>query len=855
MSGSARAHLAGIGNDTLDTKVLGNTLYLNMMTTEGDGSMGRIHRSRGSAWLLAVMLAVGSARTASTAEVRSKPASEPPRRTVASALGEVLVAVEDAPWTAAVAAPVAAHVQHSGRLPFLMAISNPPTHEADWWLTMTGSRRVTVFVAIERLKLSSTLTKVVPEQLQIGTSPVEGSLVVAKRFWKQSHGAVVAAADDPEAIILGGALAASLAEPLLIRDRTEGRTALGQVLHDLGVDQAVVAASDPANAPVWARSKKYKTEVLGPQALQHRLVAAIGPEQVRSVVVARVPQPNAGIGQTAWLAPYMSLARSAAVVMAHSASPTAAEADVAALIDREGLRPKTVTILADYGSIGNHLVEIDPEDPALRPDEDSPTRPARARRTPPVAATTGGTATGSVAAATATVAPASSDAPPTAGAAPAAAVKTHYVVRTEPCVPREVQKLAEFGVGRIPLESLADASVLFARGILRDRLLVNRPPRLLMVSNSGPIRRPLPLCETISRITASELKNFGLHVDEYYGMLADSPDILTAAKTATWIIYEGHLAYQDLIDVPAPRRTSAQELYFNDELDDLEGGDPNTEPVLPKRTEQPVSRPPRSVVVVPESKRLQGPLLGLPVVILQSCDSLEEPVLWRLDELGGVAVIGSVTPIHSGSGSSLIHAAVGAVLYRGGTLGEALRDAQNYMFCLEDLKARRGHKEQAKGRRVALSFRLWGDPELRVFPVSPGIPLEAPVSVAWTSPDTMTITVPKTKLPEARSNKYVAQMFPGCQAAGMVKSREGDTLRQLAPVYYFRVPLPDGFAFSNDSALQPAVGDPNRASFRIDRLGRMLYVVYFPEQEKPGDSIVLRWTNSGKVESARRATP
>ena len=114
---------------------------------------------------------------------------------------------------------------------------------------------------------------------------------------------------------------------------------------------------------------------------------------------------------------------------------------------------------------------------------------------------------------------------------------------------------------------------------------------------------------------------------------------------------------------------------------------------------------------------MQGPLAGLPIVVLQSCESLDDAVLWRLDELGGVAVIGSMTPIHSGCGSALLNAAMTSLLYRGGTLGETLRDAQNYMFCVEDLKARRGHKEKAKGVRVALSFRLWGDPELQVLPM------------------------------------------------------------------------------------------------------------------------------------------
>ena len=38
-----------------------------------------------------------------------------------------------------------------------------------------------------------------------------------------------------------------------------------------------------------------------------------------------------------------------------------------------------------------------------------------------------------------------------------------------------------------------------------------------MVANAGVVRRPLPLCETISRVTAEEFKNFGVRVDEFYG--------------------------------------------------------------------------------------------------------------------------------------------------------------------------------------------------------------------------------------------------------------------------------------------------------------------------------------------------
>ncbi len=234
-------------------------------------------------------------------------------------------------------------------------------------------------------------------------------------------------------------------------------------------------------------------------------------------------------------------------------------------------------------------------------------------------------------------------------------------MNTEPFVPTQLGAVGSFGVGRIPLQSLADASVLFARGLLRERLADGRAMRVLMVSNSG--RRALPLCETISRVTAEEFKNCRVAVDEFYGKLADSPEVLAAAKTAGLIIYEGHLAYQDLFDVPSAHRDTAPDSYFEEELDNLEEG--GSRPPAPPTT--PLHRPRRPAR--PAVNQIDGSMEGLPVVILQSCDSLDERVLWRIDELGGVALVGSVTPIHSGSGSGLVKALSDAVLYRGADLG------------------------------------------------------------------------------------------------------------------------------------------------------------------------------------------
>ncbi|MGA2034304.1 MAG: hypothetical protein ABSG68_18820 [Thermoguttaceae bacterium] len=715
---------------------------------------------------------------------------------------DVVAVTEDAPWIMAVAAPVVAKLGPLGRFPLLIAISNPPAHEADWLVTAARTRRAVMLAADGEPKLAASWARVPVEVLSLGSNPSDASLLVAKRFWKHCERVVLAVADDPEALILGSALAANLSVPLLIRQRTDSQAAVAQALGKLHAERVLLAVTDPEMAPHWAAGPRYALDVLGPRDLERRLIEAWGARNVRNIILARLPDERSGVGATAWLAPYMSLTRRAPIVLSHSASAAVAETDIADLVGRAGLQPRTVTVLADYGSLGQNVVDIEAEESLVNQ------------------------------------APAGAAA---ATSADLARAHEKYKVRTEPCVPTDLANVAAVGVGRIPLESLADASVLFCRGLLRERRLATRPARLLMVANSSIVRRPLPLCETISRVTAEEFKNLGIAVDEFYGKLADSPEVLAAARNATWIIYEGHVSYQDLFDVPSPSRASS-EGYFEEELESL--GE-NSRPAgkeaagLAAPPAGGAGAPPRTVVAE-GGNRLQGPLEGLPVVVLQSCDSLDEPVLWRIDELGGVAVIGSVTPIHSGSGSALVHALADAALYRGDTLGEALRDAQNYLFCLEDLKVRLGMHEQAKTRRVALSFRLWGDPEIQVLPGPRRQPQHDPVAAQWTAPGELTVQVPAERLPEARSSKYYAQMFPDTQAASMVKQREGESLRRVTPVYFFRVSLPSNAEGASAADWQPAGSAAKRTAVRLDVRGRCLYVVHFPDTEKAGGTIVLR---------------
>ena len=116
---------------------------------------------------------------------------------------------------------------------------------------------------------------------------------------------------------------------------------------------------------------------------------------------------------------------------------------------------------------------------------------------------------------------------------------------------------------------------MFARGLLRERLLADRAPRVLMAANSG-VWRKLVLCETISCVTASEFKNLGVQVEEFYGRSAGSPEILDAARNANLILYEGHLSTQDLIDNPELRRSSPPE-YADDEDEDSTPNEPQND--------------------------------------------------------------------------------------------------------------------------------------------------------------------------------------------------------------------------------------------------------------------------------------
>ena len=243
-----------------------------------------------------------------------------------------------------------------------------------------------------------------------------------------------------------------------------------------------------------------------------------------------------------------------------------------------------------------------------------------------------------------------------------------------------------------------------------------------------------------------------------------------------------------------------------------------------------------------ESSQVTDPckLEGIPLVAIQSCHSLDDTVLDILTS-GAIGIIGSKTNIHSASGSSFVKAFCDGLLYRSDTIGEAMRDAKNYLLCVSALKKARGHTQYAKVERVAYSFHFWGDPELRIFSGLQNRQKIEPVSGTFTRPDKITVTIPNKRLPTSRTDKYFLRMFPGSEAAGILKRIKDKEIRRVAPIYFFRIPMAKGFEPSQYAGLKKADDTTIRAVFSVDSFRRFLYIVYFPEKEEKEEVFTLQF--------------
>jgi hypothetical protein len=162
-----------------------------------------------------------------------------------------------------------------------------------------------------------------------------------------------------------------------------------------------------------------------------------------------------------------------------------------------------------------------------------------------------------------------------------------------------------------------------------------------------------------------------------------------------------------------------------------------------------------------------------------------------------------------------------------------LCDAQNFLFCVQDLKRRRGHNELAKVQRVALGFRLWGDPELSVFAGGAGPPELPPLAARWSRGGQLSFVLPEQRLPPAGNEDYAATVFPGSELAGIVQRSEGSRVRRISPMYFARLELPPGREGVGLTAAADS-DESQRLAVRVDGPRRLLYALYFPETDAAG---------------------
>lgn len=722
-----------------------------------------------------------------------------------------LIAVgEKDTWLLAVASPVAAKIRQLDKMPILLVFGPEPVREQTRLLEKLGPLlgSCTILTSDPNLFLSRNQGSFVTNVVPTTSEPSETGLLVAKYFWQETDSVVVASIDDSAAAVLGAALASHLGVPFIPVTGQENPNVLLEELKALNIGRILFAISDASYIP-WLHSfPAQETEILDMSSIQKQLVEVIGGVNVRNIILFRVANKFTGEGASSWLAPYLSLMRGAPVISCYSPDPLAAEENAEFLIRTYSLKPRTATILADYDSIG--MIE---------------------------SAESG--------------------------------ESEDYVIMVEPCSGTAEGEAAKMGVGRIPFRELWAASTLIARGIARSYILNQKEPKLLMIANPNTDYGSLPLCETISRATAKEFKNLRIHTDEFYGVSCQDQQIRQAAGRSQLIIFEGHITDFTLFEAP-PTFSDEQCIYYsewednqredfievthytNNQPDDLVDQNSTEDESIgvdvgARLEEERVSSHGRmtetsSQVFAEQAEQRMEPcqLDGLPLMILQSCHSLDESAMEVLKS-GAAGMVGSVTNVHSASGSAFIKAFCDGLLYRGDTIGEALRDARNYLLCVSALKTKRGHSQQAKVTRVAYSFHLWGDPELMLFA---GLPRRAKLhtaSAGFVGPDKIGLGIPEKRLPTSRTEKYFLRMFPGNEVAGIVKRFKNKDIRRVMPIYFFRVPVPEGFAPLRYTDLREVDDINARAVFLADSFERFLYILYLPERDQKGSRYILQF--------------
>jgi hypothetical protein len=333
------------------------------------------------------------------------------------------------------------------------------------------------------------------------------------------------------------------------------------------------------------------------------------------------------------------------------------------------------------------------------------------------------------------------------------------LIRHEPC---------QFRVGRITGDSLSSVSLLVARNLRRPDGQSGKPPTALILANTD---YDLPLMETITRTTAQTFEQHGWQTRAMYGWQAGWYRRFGRLWGADLVLYEGHTA------------NLTQSVKFNYEREAVHTG----------------------------------------LYVFQGCKTLRQPEVTALLRNGAAGVVGTSTNTYSASGSALAKTYVDAMLLDEMDAGTSLMVSRNFMLALADLKELRGHEQGPKIMRGGLTFSLWGDPTWKP-PQSPATPTETDRVRTVRKGNLIELHVPDTFASAVTSGDYTAHIPLGARLAGMYEWEDQErTRRQLPPLYFVVVPLPDC-----DGDQPPNISTPlakNRWTSLWDARNRWLYLL------------------------------
>lgn len=307
-----------------------------------------------------------------------------------------------------------------------------------------------------------------------------GDLVArARTLWPDATAAIVTAASDYEWLLRAAAFAGATGTAFVVLEDDAALTR--ERLGGWGVQTLYVAPS-VARRPELPALGLTVERIANAQDLTRRLLAAL-PAPPALVVVTN-PADRLGRFSPAslsLLAPLVATAHRAPLVLAKSAMPEAAEAQVRRFVARHGLDPSHVALVGDELALKSHRVP----DPVLE-------------------------------------------------AGGPEALGGGREVRVELFSQIQEWKPQDLAVGRIVAEDASQASALLARQ-LHDRVAKRRP--VVFLSNADEV---FALGETISRTTTNELRNAGVPLRAYFRGQVTPQIIHRALADTDVLVWEGH---------------------------------------------------------------------------------------------------------------------------------------------------------------------------------------------------------------------------------------------------------------------------------------------------------------------------